>query len=114
MSWKYILSPDAIRDYEALDGSQKKQVIKALRKTIRNPLPRTEGGLGEPLGNKGGRDLTTLLKIKLLRLGLRIVYKLEKTTDENGNEIMMVVVIAARADEEVYDLAWERISRLRM
>lgn len=108
MKWTYEFSSDAEKDFADLDGTQKKQVLKALDKVVQNPLPRSEGGYGEPLGNKRGRNLTGLLKVKLLKLGIRIVYRLIQTTDKKGNKTMRIVVIAARADEEVYDLAWER------
>ena len=58
---------------------------------------------GKPLGNKSGRNLTGLLKIKLKDAGLRVVYKLIQTETE-----MIIVVIGARADEEVYDIASKR------
>ena len=65
-----------------------------------------EGGYGKPLGNKGGHDLTGLLKIKLKDAGLRVVYKLIRTETE-----MIIVVIGARADDEVYDIASKRNMR---
>ena len=67
-------------------------------------LPEAKRDLGKPLGNKGGHDLTGLLKIKLRDAGLRVVYKLIRTDTE-----MIIVVIGARADDEVYDIASKRI-----
>ena len=69
----------------------------------RNPLPQNEGGYGKSLGNKQSKNLTGLLKIKLLKLGIRVVYKLVRTDD-----IMKIIVVAARADDEVYDIAFKR------
>ena len=108
MTWSYHFSLDAEKDFSNLDGSLKIQVLLALDKVVQNPLPRSQGGYGSPLGNKGGQNLTGLLKIKLLRPGIRIVYRLTESTDDKGNRIMLLIVIAARADDEVYKLAYDR------
>ena len=76
MSWKIEYIPESAADVRSLDGSQKKEYFKALDKVQLNPLSANEGGYGKPLGNKGGRNLTGLCKIKLKRSGLRVVYKL--------------------------------------
>jgi len=94
---------EAKSDLKALDGSQAKQVRKLIDKVSENPLPKSEGGYGSPLGNKGGRNLTGLCRIRLLKLGIRVVYKLIRDGD-----IMKIVVIAARADDEVYEIAMRR------
>ena len=75
-------------------------------KVAQNPLPQNEGGYGKPLGNKGGKGLTGYYKIKLLKLGIRVVYKLVRE-----GSIMKIIVIAARADDEVYNIAYERITK---
>ena len=103
MSWRVVYLPEAEKDLRRLDGSQRVLVLKAIRKVRENPLPAEEGGYGKPLGSKGGNDLTGLLKVKLRGAGLRIVYKLLRTETE-----MLVVVIGARADEEVYEAAKHR------
>ena len=59
--------------------------------------------LRKPLGNKSGRNLSGMLKIKLRDAGIRIVYRLIKTDTR-----MIIVVIGARADDEVYDAALKR------
>ena len=81
-------------------------VAKAIDKVLTNPFPMSEGGYGKPLGSRSGRNLTGLLKIKLKSAGLRVVYKLVRTETE-----MIIVVIGARADEEVYDTAAERADK---
>ena len=85
-----------------------KIVIKAIIKVSQNPESNTKGGYGKPLGNKGGNNLTGLFKIKLKGLGLRIVYKLEKSDSDN---IMKIIVISVREDNEVYEIAAKRESR---
>lgn len=106
MSWEVIYLPEALDDLRRLDGSQRLLVRKAIAKVSRNPLPKEEGGFGTPLGSKGGRNLTGFLKIKLLKAGLRVVYKLVRV-----NDTMLVVVVGARADEEVYDTAAARAQK---
>ena len=103
--WIIDYSKEAQDDYDRLDGSQRPQVFKAIEKVRQNPLPDYEGGYGKPLGNKGGNDLRGLLKIKLKKLGLRIVYRLVRE-----NEIMKIIVISLRSDDEVYELAAKRIA----
>ncbi len=103
MNWTVKYLDEAWEDLDNLDGSPKRLVLKAIEKVKANPLPTTEGGLGKPLGNKGGNDLTGLLKIKLRSAGIRVVYKVVKQEDE-----MIVIVIGARADDEVYDIARQR------
>jgi len=102
--YKIDYSKEAEDDLNELDSSQKNQVRKAILKVSENPLPKNEGGYGTPLGNKHGKNLTGLCKIKLLKLGIRVVYKLVRT-----DSVMKIIVIAARADYEVYEIAAKRI-----
>ena len=102
--WDVIFTDEAKKDYKVIDPAVLNQVDKAIRKVSQNPLPESEGGYGKPLGNKRGRNLTGLLKIKLKKLGIRVVYKLIRT-----DEVMKIIVVAARADDEVYELASKRI-----
>ncbi len=106
MNWSIRYLPEAEEDLQGLDGSQSRKVAKAVDKTVTNPLPRSRGGYGIELGNKGGVNLTNCLEIKLKGEGLRVIYKLILTETE-----MLVVIIGAREDEEVYDKAQERIKR---
>lgn len=105
ISYKIQYSADAIRDLYKLDNSCRQRVIKAIKKVSKNPLPNFEGGLGKPLGVRGNTNLTGFLKIKLLKDGIRIVYKLIKI-----DGIMYIVVIGARSDDKVYDEASKRIT----
>lgn len=104
MNWSVEYLPEAEKDLKNLDGSQRILVLKAIKKVQTNPLSQSEGGYGKPLGNKNGNDLSGFLKVKLKSAGLRIVYKTVKTEDK-----MLIIVIGARADEEVYDIAGKRI-----
>ena len=103
MNWEIHYSDEAKTDLRDLDGSQRKSVLKAIKKVSQNPLPVNEGGYGKPLGNKHGKDLTGLCKIKLMKEGIRVVYALIRT-----ETTMKIVVIAARSDDEGYELAAQR------
>lgn len=83
-----------------------KSMQRPSTRSVRTRSPQREGGYGKPLGNKGGRNLTGLLKVKLRGAGLRIVYALERRDEE-----MVIVIVGARADNEVYDIAAERWDR---
>lgn len=104
MNWRTEYLDEAIEDYNKLDDSQKFRVRKAISKTKKNPLPRSEGGYGIELGSKGGVDLTNCLEIKLRGAGLRVIYKLVRTETE-----MIIIVIGVREDNKVYDTAQKRI-----
>ena len=106
MNWKLVYLPEAAKDLKNLAGNQRLMVIKAIGKVLQNPLPVTEGGYGKPLGNKQGSNLTGFLKIKLRDAGIRVVYKLIRAETE-----MLVVVIGARADDEVYEMAQHRAKK---
>ena len=101
--WSVQALPEAEKDILELDGSLRRQVLKAIDKVRQNPLPMTEGGYGKPLGNKGGTDLSGLLKIKLRASGIRIVYQLVRT-----ETVMTLIIVGARADDEIYLAAEKR------
>ena len=103
MTWDVEFLPEADKDLDDLSQSDRVIVRKAIRKVQQNPLPKSEGGYGKPLGNKRGLNLTSLLKIKLLKEGIRIVYKLVRTETK-----MLVIVVGIREDEEVYGIAQRR------
>ena len=104
MNYRFEYSEEAKKDRKAFNNYQLDQIDKAIRKVAKNPLPQSEGGYGKPLGNKRGRNLTGCLKIVLMKLGIRVVYELIRT-----ETTMEIIVIAARADEEVYDMAAKRV-----
>ena len=106
MNWKLVFLQEAQKEFEALAGNQRLLVAKALKKVQQNPVSIYEGGYGKPLGNKGGTDLSGLFKIKLKASGLRVVYRLIRTETE-----MLIVVIGARAEDEVYEIAAKRAEK---
>ncbi|MCL2826348.1 MAG: type II toxin-antitoxin system RelE/ParE family toxin [Eggerthellaceae bacterium] len=104
--WQVEFTIEAEKDREALTRTQRLQVDKAIYKVSQNPLPQGEGGYGKPLGNKRSTNLTGLLKIKLVKLGIRVVYKIIRT-----EEVMKIIVVVARAEDEVYEIANRRIDK---
>lgn len=102
-TWRIEYLREALDDLRALDRSQQIQVQKAILKVSINPLPQSEGEYGKPLGSHSGSNLTGYLKIKLLKLGLRVVYQVIRE-----GSIMKIVIISVRDDETVYKLAKSR------
>ena len=109
MNWALEFLPEARRDMHKLDGSQARKVARAIDKTQKNPLPRSEGGYGIELGIKGGVNLTNCCEIKLRGEGLRAIYKLMRTEQE-----MLIIIVGVREDEDVYDRASQRIKKYRL
>ena len=105
MSWNIEYTKAARNDLKKLDPYNRKCILKAIEKTAERPLPPPDG-IGKPLGNHSGTKLSGYYKIKLRDLGYRVVYGL--TVKDN---IMEVIVISIRNDEEVYREAEKRIKR---
>ncbi len=103
MNWTIEFLEEAEKDMKKLDHSVQVKVLKGITKVSQNPLPVDKGGYGKPLGNKLGLNLTNLMKIKFKDLGIRVVYKTEVV-----DEAMRIIVVSARADEEVYREAAKR------
>ncbi len=91
---------DADNDFAALDNTQRLVVFKAIKKVASNPKPRPDG-YGKPLAGK----LSGCCKIKLRDYGIRIIYKLVPPDSENMN----IIIIGMRSDNEVYDIALDRV-----
>ncbi|HCC36466.1 MAG TPA: addiction module toxin RelE [Treponema sp.] len=85
-------------DYDRLDGNQKKQVLKSLVK-----LEEIGMNAGQPLRGK----LWDCRKLKHKKLGLRVVFRQSAL----GIEIIEIVIIGKREDDEVHETAVERLGR---
>lgn len=109
MIWKIEFLEEAEKDLKKLDHSTQLQVLKGIKKVSQNPLSAEEGGYGKPLGNKSGTNLTSLMKIKFRTLGIRVVYKIERMDD-----VMKIIVISARTDEQVYKEAARRRNKYNL
>jgi mRNA interferase RelE/StbE len=101
--WQVEFIPSAKEDLQKLDGSVRHQVEIGIYKVSQNPVPKKDGGYGEPLGHIRNNNLTGLYKIKFKRIGIRVIYKLIKIDD-----IMKIVVVLARADNYCYNEANKR------
>ena len=106
MSYKVMYTDASVSDLALFNKPIQKVIRKAIDKVALNPLPKNEGGYGTPLGNRRGNNLTGLCRIKLLRFGIRVVYQLVR-----ADEVMKIIIIAARADNEVYIQAAKRIDK---
>lgn len=107
MSWKIEYHKEAKKDIKKLDNSQRLHVLKAIEKVSKNPVSKYEGGYGKPLSNNKDTKLAGYFKIKLLKLGIRVVYDLVKQ-----DETMKIIVVSVRADDAVYRLAEKRIKEV--
>lgn len=109
MNWNVEFLDAAVKDLKKLDHSVQIQVAKGIKKVAQNPISIYEGGYGKPLGNKAGVNLTNLFKIKFRDLGIRVVYKLERT-----DTTMKIIVISARSDAQVYKEASKRRTKYKL
>jgi len=94
-NWKVELVPEAQSDFQKLDGSVKKRVLKQLVKLENNP------DCGDALGNKAGINLEGYFKLYADEKRIRIIY-------EKIENIIKVIAIDKREDMEVYPIALKR------
>ncbi len=99
-TWKVELIPEALADFNRLDGSEKKRILKQLVKLERNPK------YGDPLGNKTGINLEGYFKLYADKKRIRIIY-------EEIDHIIKIIAIDKREDMEVYRIALKRILSMR-
>ena len=95
------LLPEAADDVRALDGAARTLVLKALKKLESDPAQR-----GAALGSRanGQSDLTSFRKLVVGDRQYRIVYRVEA-----DGSVVVVWVVGARADDEVYRTAQRRV-----
>lgn len=101
------LTDDALTDLRNLDGSERKIVLKALRKLERAPRQ-----LGHPLGSRPGGNLTGFHKLIVGRKAYRIIYWVQDDSESDDTTIVVVWVIAERADNQAYELALGRLKAM--
>jgi mRNA interferase RelE/StbE len=102
MVYKIEFLPDAEKDFDALNGSISKEVAKKIDALADNPF------LGKPLGKKYGVDLTGFYKLYVSKKKYRIVCRLIG----KHIEVIEIVGIGKRAEEEVYKLVARRLKKL--
>jgi len=100
-TWKVELIPEAVEDFQGLDGSVRKRVLKQLIKLEQNPK------CGDPLGNKAGLNLEGYFKLYADRKRIRIIY-------EEIGDVLKVIAIDKREDMEVYRIAMKRIKSMKL
>ena len=105
--WEVIYLPEAEKDLKKLNRNQQIEVVKAITKVSQNPLPNYRNGYGKPLTNKRDTNLKGYLKIKLKKSGIRIVYRLIEISENQ----MIIIIIGARQQFQVYDQAVKRIKK---
>lgn len=104
---KVQLTDEAVDDLRDLDGAAQKIVLKGLRKLAENP-----NQYGEPLGKRAKGNLTGFRKLVVGRKAYRILYLVHEG-DDNDVTLVVVWVIAERADDRVYQLAISRLQTMQ-
>ena len=99
-TWKVELTSEAQADFNRLEGSVRRQVLKQLVKLELNPR------YGNPLGNKAGINLEGYFKLYADKKRIRIIY-------EEIENTIKVIAIDKREDLEVYQLALKRILSMK-
>jgi mRNA interferase RelE/StbE len=102
MAYQIEFLPDAEKDFDALDGSLRKEVAKKISSLAENPF------LGKPLGKIFGIDLTGFYKLYVAKKKYRIVYHLIG----KYIEVIEIIGIGKRDKEEVYKLVARRLKKL--
>ena len=98
MKFNVHLTRKSNEDFNKLDGSIKKYVLKKLILLETNPF------LGKPPGNKAGLDLTGYYKLYVFKKKIRIIYELK------DNELIVnIISIGKREDFTAYLQAYLRI-----
>ena len=113
MIWHVRFSTFAEKDWKIFDRYHQKVIDKAIQKVIDKAIQKvmqnpTADGYGKPLANLSGSHLHGLYKIKLKKSGIRIVYALIEVEGER-----LIIIIGARANDEVYDIAAKRYARMK-
>ncbi|RRV40871.1 type II toxin-antitoxin system RelE/ParE family toxin [Pseudomonas sp. o96-267] len=94
MNWKVRFHPDVEHDLTQLGNAEAKRVLKVIRERIVEGEP---DKIGKPLRG-------ALAGHRRIRIGdVRIVYKIQ------GNQIVLLLCIGARRDDEVYETANKRV-----
>ncbi|MCU9948985.1 type II toxin-antitoxin system RelE family toxin [Pseudomonas sp. PDM13] len=94
MNWSVRFHPEVEQDLRQLGSAEAKRVLKVIRERIAE---------GEP--DKIGKALRgALAGYRRVRTGdIRIVYRI------NGSEIVLILCVGARRDDEVYEAATRRV-----
>ncbi|MFA0995785.1 MULTISPECIES: type II toxin-antitoxin system RelE family toxin [Pseudomonas syringae group] len=93
MKWSVRFHPDIDNDLKQLGTAEARRILKVIRDRIAQGEP---DKIGKPLRG-------ALAGCRRIRTGdVRIVYRI------NGTEIVLVLCVGARRDDEVYEAAYRR------
>lgn len=98
MNFKIEFHPEAKKEFDSLDGSLKKPVLKQIKKLQTSPF------LGKELGNKHAMDLSGYRKMYCCNKKVRIVYKIV-----DNKLVVFIVAIGGRNNLHAYKTAYDRI-----
>lgn len=94
MTWSVRFHPEVEQDLRQLGSAEARRVLKVIRERIAEGEP---DKIGKPLRG-------ALAGHRRIRTGdVRIVYRI------NGTEIVLVLCVGARRDDEVYESATKRV-----
>ncbi|WP_080269560.1 type II toxin-antitoxin system RelE family toxin [Pseudomonas syringae] len=94
MKWSVRFHPDIDHDLKQLGTAEARRILKVIRDRIAQGEP---DKIGKPLRG-------ALAGCRRIRTGdVRIVYRI------NGTEIVLVLCVGARRDDEVYEAAYQRV-----
>lgn len=103
-----IFFPQAEKEFQALDGSVKAIVAKKMA-----ILKYRADEIGEECHNTDTAQLAGCRRIKFRDTGIRVVYRI---TDQHVDvlQIVQIITVGKRENEEVYQLAASRLADLGM
>lgn len=94
MNWSVRFHPEVEQDLKLLGTAEARRILKVIRERIAEEEP---DKIGKPLRG-------ILAGYRRIRTGdVRIVYRI------NGTEVVLVLCVGARRDDEVYETATRRI-----
>lgn len=91
---------EAIKDYKKLDGNTKQWVDVAVVR-----LKERGSEIGKSLGNTNYAQLSGYKELKQHKLGIRMIFK---QLDNGDIEVIEIVAIGRREDEEIFKIAEKR------
>ena len=105
MSQRFTIrfDPDAVKEYESLDGS----VVSIVDKAI-DELKDRANAVGKSLGNKRNQKLAGCKEIRFRDAGIRIIFRI---TNEKVDVLCIVYVLAIskRDKDQVFEAAASRL-----
>lgn len=98
MRYKLSFHEKALKEWQSLDDSIKRQFKKKLAERLENPLVQS--------AKLSGKEFKSCYKIKLQALGYRLVYRVD-----NRQIKVFVITVGKRDKKKVYATAIERLTK---